>query len=77
MGNAQSVILPIALLLSPICALLRIVLGLVFEQSAKVATTAGADVGIIGATVFAYSSKDGAAWWLALLVDFITTLGSV
>lgn len=56
---AQPVILPIALLSSPIGALMRMVLGSVFEQPAKVAMTVGGAVGIIGAAAFAYSTKDG------------------
>lgn len=65
---AQPVILPIALLSSPIGALLRMVLGFAFEQPAKVAMTAGVAVGIIGAVAFAYSTKDGAAAWGPILL---------
>ena len=50
---AQPVILPIALLSSPFGALLRMVLGLLFEQSGRVAMTTGAVVGILGAAAFA------------------------
>ncbi|MBV7393106.1 hypothetical protein [Mameliella sediminis] len=65
---AQPVILPIALLSSPVGALLRMVLGLVFEQPAKVAMTAGVAVGIIGAAAFAHSTKDGVAAWGPILL---------
>lgn len=55
---AQPVILPVALLSSPIGALVRMVLGFVFEQPAKVAMTVRVAVGVIGA----------AAWGLILLI---------
>ena len=65
---AQPVILPIALLSSPFGALLRMVLGLLFEQSGRVAMTTGAVVGILGAAAFAYSHKGGAASWGPILL---------
>lgn len=60
---AQPVILLIALFSMPIGALLRMILGLTFEQPRPVALLSGAFIGVGGALLIAFSIKDG---WSAL-----------
>ncbi|MEL7027504.1 MAG: hypothetical protein AAGO57_09810, partial [Pseudomonadota bacterium] len=60
---AQLIILPIALLSMPIGALIRMILGLSFDQPRPVALVSGALVGLSCSLLFALSTKDGWSAW--------------
>ena len=60
---AQLVILPVALLSMPIGALVRMILGLSFNQPRPVALVAGASVGLGGSLFFALSTQDRWSSW--------------
>ncbi|WP_299851574.1 hypothetical protein [uncultured Roseovarius sp.] len=61
---AQPVILFIALGSMPLGALLRMVLGLAFEQPLSVALIAGGMVGLVGSALFAFFTNDGLFAWV-------------
>lgn len=64
----QPVLLPIALLATPIGALLRMILAFMFERPRKVAMITGTIVGFVGSAFFAYSSNDGPSVWPPVLL---------
>lgn len=59
----QFFILPMALFSMPIGALVRMILGLNFDQPRSVALLAGATVGLVGSLLFALSNKVGLEVW--------------
>lgn len=60
---AQPIILLIALISMPVGALLRMVLGLTFEQPRSVALISGALTGLVGSVFIAFSTDDGWSVW--------------
>lgn len=69
---AQPIILPIALLSAPLGTLLRMILGLVFEQPRSVALISGSVIGLIGSGLFAFSTNNDWSAWFSIL-----SIGSV
>lgn len=64
---AQPIILFIALGSMPLGALLRMVLGLFFEQPRSVALVAGGIIGLVGPVLFGLNFKDGLAAWVPIM----------
>ena len=64
---AQPVVLLIALFSMPCGALVRMILGLTFEQPRRVALVSGAIVGLIGSALFAGSINGGWSVWLSIM----------
>ena len=60
---AQPIILLIALISMPVGALLRMVLGLTFEQPRSVALISGALTGLVGSVFIVFSTDDGWSVW--------------
>lgn len=63
----QFIILPLAVLCAPLGALLRMVLGFVFDQPRPVALTTGTAIGVLGAALLAFTAEDGWIFWAASL----------
>ena len=64
---SQILIFPLALLTAPFGALLRMILGFIFDQPSPVALLTGAIIGTLGASFIAYSANDGWNAWLLIL----------
>jgi uncharacterized membrane protein len=64
---AQPIILFIALGSMPLGALLRMVLGLAFEQPRSVALIAGGMVGLFGSAIFAFGINDVLLAWVPIM----------
>ena len=60
-------IFPLALLTAPFGALLRMILGFIFDQPSPVAQLTGAIIGTLGSSFIAYSANDGWNAWLLIL----------
>lgn len=60
---AQPIILVIAICSMPVGALLRMILGLAFDQPRSVALITGALVGLVGAIAIAITADEGWHWW--------------
>lgn len=70
---AQPVIMLTALFSMPFGALIRMILGLTFEQPRSVALVSGAIVGLIGSALFVGSINDGwSVWPLIMAVGLIS-----
>lgn len=63
----QPAILLIALFPMPFGALVRMILGLTFEQPRRVALVSGAIVGLIGSALFAGSINDSWSFWSPIM----------
>jgi hypothetical protein len=59
----QPIILLTALISMPVCVLLRMVLGLTFEQPRSVALISGALTGLVGSVFIVFSTDDGWSVW--------------
>jgi len=69
---AQPIVFVVAICSMPVGALLRMILGLAFDQPRSVALITGALVGLVGAIAIAFTANDGwHRWPLTLSLGFV------